>query len=33
MPKIFERCGLALTTRREKGVVHVRLALSPGVKT
>ena len=31
--KIFERCGLALTTRRERGVVHVRLALSPGVKT
>ncbi len=33
MLKIFERCGLALTTRRERGVVHVRLALSPGVKT
>jgi len=33
MLKVFERCGLALTTRREKGVVHVRLALSPGVKT
>jgi hypothetical protein len=33
MLKVFERCGLAVTTRRESGVVHVRLALSPGVKT
>jgi len=33
MLKVFERCGLAMTTRRERGVVHVRLALSPGVKT
>ena len=33
MLKIFERCGLAMTTRRDRGVVHVRLALSPGVKT
>ena len=33
MLKVFERCGLTLETRREKGVVHVRLALSPGVKT
>jgi RimJ/RimL family protein N-acetyltransferase len=33
MLKVFERCGLAMTTRRERGVVHVRLALSPGVRT
>jgi RimJ/RimL family protein N-acetyltransferase len=33
MLKIFERCGLTMETRRERGVVHVRLALSPGVKT
>ena len=33
MLKVFERCGLTLETLREKGVVHVRLALSPGVKT
>ena len=33
MLKVFERCGLTLETRRDKGVVHVRLALSPGVKT
>jgi GNAT superfamily N-acetyltransferase len=33
MLKVFERCGLAMTTRRDRGVVHVRLALSPGVKT
>ena len=29
MLKVFERCGLAMTTRSEKGVVHVTLALSP----
>jgi RimJ/RimL family protein N-acetyltransferase len=29
MLKVFERCGLAMTTRREPGVVHVTLALSP----
>jgi len=28
MLKVFQRCGLALTTRRERGVVHVTLALS-----
>ena len=28
MLKVFERCGLALTSRRERGVVHVTLALS-----
>ncbi len=28
MLKIFERCGLAMTTRRERGVVHVTLALT-----
>jgi RimJ/RimL family protein N-acetyltransferase len=33
MLKVFERCGLAVTTRRDRGVVHVRLALSAGVKT
>jgi RimJ/RimL family protein N-acetyltransferase len=27
MLKVFERCGLAATTRREAGVVHVTLAL------
>jgi RimJ/RimL family protein N-acetyltransferase len=30
MLKVFERCGLAMTTRRERGVVHVNLALSRG---
>ena len=29
MLKVFERCGLAMTTRSERGVVHVTLALSP----
>jgi hypothetical protein len=29
MLKVFERCGLAMTTRREPGVVHLTLALSP----
>jgi RimJ/RimL family protein N-acetyltransferase len=28
MLKVFERCGLAMTTHSERGVVHVRLALS-----
>jgi GNAT superfamily N-acetyltransferase len=28
MLQIFERCGLAMTTRSERGVVHVTLALS-----
>ena len=27
MLKVFQRCGLAMTTRRERGVVHVTLAL------
>ena len=27
MLKVFERCGLAMTTRRGRGVVHVTLAL------
>ena len=27
MLKVFERCGLAMTTRREAGVVHVTLKL------
>ena len=30
MLKVFERCGLAMTTRSERGVVHVTLALSHG---
>ena len=29
MLKVFERCGLAMTTSRERGVVHVTLALPP----
>jgi RimJ/RimL family protein N-acetyltransferase len=33
MLTVFERCGLAMTTRRDRGVVHVRLALSSRVKT
>jgi RimJ/RimL family protein N-acetyltransferase len=32
MLKVFERCGLAMTTRRERGSVHVTLALSRGAK-
>ena len=28
MLKVFERCGLAMTKRSERGVVHVTLALS-----
>ena len=28
MLKVFERCGLAMTMRHERGVVHVALALS-----
>jgi RimJ/RimL family protein N-acetyltransferase len=32
MLKVFERCGLAMKTRSERGVVHVTLALSPGSK-
>jgi len=28
MLKVFERCGLAMKTRSERGVVHVTLALS-----
>ncbi len=30
MLKVFERCGLAMTTRREPGVVHVALAVAAG---
>ena len=33
MLKVFERCGLAMTTRSERGVVHVTLALSHPAKT
>jgi RimJ/RimL family protein N-acetyltransferase len=33
MIKVFQRCGLAVTTRRERGVVHVRLAFPQGAKT
>jgi RimJ/RimL family protein N-acetyltransferase len=32
MLKVFERCGLAMTTHRERGVVHVTLALTRDVK-
>jgi RimJ/RimL family protein N-acetyltransferase len=32
MLKVFERCGLAMTTHRERGVVHVTLTLSPGAE-
>jgi RimJ/RimL family protein N-acetyltransferase len=32
MLKVFERCGLAMTTRRGRGVVHVTLALAPRAK-
>jgi RimJ/RimL family protein N-acetyltransferase len=28
MLKVFQRCGLATTTRREGGVVHVTMALN-----
>jgi hypothetical protein len=30
MLKDFERCGLGLSTRSERGVVHVMLALAQG---
>ena len=33
MLKIFERCGLAMTTRSEQGRRTRQTALSPGVKT
>ena len=33
MLKVFERCGLATTTRSKRGVVHVTLALSQSGKT
>jgi RimJ/RimL family protein N-acetyltransferase len=33
MLKVFERCGLAMTTRSERGVVHVELALPRDTKT
>jgi len=29
MLKVFERCGLPVRTRRERGVVHVTMALAP----
>lgn len=32
MLKVFERCGLAMATRRDKGVVHVTLDLSHGAR-
>lgn len=32
MLKVFERCGLPMTTRRERGVIHVTLALSRGAR-
>jgi hypothetical protein len=30
MLKVFERCGLVMSTRSERGVVHVMLALAQG---
>ncbi len=30
MLKVFARCGLAMTTRRERGIVHVTLSLAGG---
>jgi RimJ/RimL family protein N-acetyltransferase len=33
MLKVFERCGLPMTTRRERGIVHVTLDLSPEAET
>lgn len=33
MLKVFERCGLAMTSRSERGVVHVTLALSQPAQT
>ncbi len=32
MLKVFERCGLTMTRRSERGVVHVTLLLSPCAK-
>jgi RimJ/RimL family protein N-acetyltransferase len=32
MLKVFERCGLTMTTRNERGVVHVTLALSQAAR-
>ena len=32
MLKVFERCGLAMTTRRERGIIHVTLDLPDGTK-
>ena len=29
MLKVFTRCGLSMTTRRERGIVHVTLSLAP----
>jgi RimJ/RimL family protein N-acetyltransferase len=33
MLKVFTRCGLVMTTRRERDIVHVTLALASGAKT
>ena len=32
MLKVFERCGVVMSTRRDRGVVHVTLDLSRGAK-
>jgi RimJ/RimL family protein N-acetyltransferase len=32
MLKVFERCGLAMTTRGERGVLHVTLDLTRNTK-
>ena len=33
MLKVFERCGLAMTKHRERGVVHIVLALPRGARS
>jgi RimJ/RimL family protein N-acetyltransferase len=32
MLKVFKRCGLAMTTRRDRGVIHVTIDLTRGDK-
>lgn len=33
MLRVFTRCGLAMTTRREREIIHVSLSLTPGTGT
>jgi GNAT superfamily N-acetyltransferase len=33
MLKVFTRCGLGMTTRREREIVHVTLSLAPDTRT